>query len=290
MTHSVPRTRGRLGLAFAKKSNQSPTILRVRTQEPPLRVVRAFRSEHADGAALAHVHNLSGGVLGGDDLELAAEIGRAARAQITSTGATRVYRHRDGLPIATQRTHFQVHAQGLLEYLPDPLIPFARSRYRQETTIELGADAGLFYWELIAPGREASQEVFAFDQLHLKLRIAAMDHPIALEQFTLEPAHRPPTTMARMGSHRYLATFYICRVGVAQEQWRALEAELMAAGQGQTLSDDVHWGVSTLPAHGLVVRGLGHTGRTLSAGLLQMWQTAKRALYGEEAILPRKVY
>ena len=46
----------------------------------------------------------------------------------------------------------------LLELLPDPLIPFAGSAYQQQTQIDLADNAGLFWWETIAPGREATKQ------------------------------------------------------------------------------------------------------------------------------------
>ena len=36
------------------------------------------------------------------------------------------------------------------------------------------------------------------------------------------------------------------------------------------------WGVSTLPAHGVVVRGLGVTQRKLAAGLPIFWSAARQ--------------
>jgi len=290
MTQLNYRANGRLHLAFTKTHPQAPTTLRIHAQQPPLRVVRAFHNDDGNGATLAHVHNISGGVLGGDRLELMADVGCDAQAQITSTGATRVYRHRAGMPTATQCSRFRVGRNGLLEYLPDPLIPFAQSRYHQETHIELADNAGLFCWELLAPGREAHDEVFAYEALNLSLRIVAAERPIARERFTLEPAQRPLSSAARMGDFRYLATLYICRVGVKMDTWLALEDELNEWGRCPAQANAAVWGVSTLPAHGLVVRGLGHTGRTLSAGLVEMWQAAKQRLYGQKAVLPRKIY
>jgi urease accessory protein len=266
--------------------------MRLLQQEMPQRVVRAF--DGGDGMAVTHLHNLSGGILGGDQLELAVSVGAHAQAQLTTTGATRVYRHRPG-PDASQRTTLRVGRDGLLEYLPDPLIPFAGARYQQQISIELAEDAGLFYWELIAPGREASGELFAYERLGIALELCAGGAPVALEHMELEPALRPLTSPLRWGAYRYLATLYICRVGVAAQVWSSLENELAALAQVQSTVDALSpkttvWGVSTLAAHGLVVRGLGVSGRQLQAGLTSFWVAAKQALYGRAAHPPRKLY
>src|SRR5689334_14190789 len=118
--------------------------MRVLEARPPLKVVRAFEAEY--GAALVHLHNVSGGVLGGDHLTLEARVGAVAHAQITTTSATRIYRNRVDRPPSYQLNEITVGENALLELLPDPLIPFAQSAYQQRTAIQLGDNAGLFWW------------------------------------------------------------------------------------------------------------------------------------------------
>ena len=282
------RVDGRLSLSFERRDGTDRTVVMVREQQSPLRVVRAFPV--AGGAALVHLHNLSGGVLGGDRLEIVVEAGPRAHAQLTSTGATRLYRSRAGLPPAIQCTTVSVGANALLEYLPDPLIPFAGSRYRQETRIALAAGAGLFWWEILAPGRAAHDELFAYDRLDMRLDIAAEGRLVALERMQLEPRLRPLSSPARLGPYHYFATFYICRVGMDASDWLALEAQLAELAQQRTRPGEELWGVSTLPAHGLIVRALSCSGRAIAPGLLAFWQAAKLALYGQPAVPPRKLY
>src|SRR5712671_1312945 len=120
---STPRVHGRLRLRFEARGDGNQTILAKSEQQLPLRIVRAFQLD--DGGALVHLHNLSGGVLGGDHLDLAIDVGPRAVAQVTSTGATRIYRSRKNAGPAAQRLRIDVAEDGLVEYLPDQLIPFA---------------------------------------------------------------------------------------------------------------------------------------------------------------------
>ncbi len=93
--------------------------MRVREQRAPLQVVRAFPI--SDGGALVHLHNVSGGVLGGDKLHMTVEVGSGAYAQLTTTGATRLYRGRPERGPAEQSTAIRVGENALLEYIPDPV-------------------------------------------------------------------------------------------------------------------------------------------------------------------------
>lgn len=282
------QVRGRLDLTFANQRDLRRTRLVACEQSPPLRVIRAFPLQ--DGAALAHLHNLSGGVLGGDQLALNVTIEPGANVQLTTTGATRLYRSRPELPLASQTTTIQVQEGGLLEYLPDPLIPFAGARYRQQTTIELAHDAGLFWWETIAPGRAARGERFAYDLLRLNATITAQGRPLVLERFSLEPQRQTLSSLARLGPYDYFCSMYICRVGVEEARWLRLERTLNTLAYQLSVSGEIYWGAGCLVAHGLVIRGASRQGYTLTRGLSRFWREAKRDLYGREAIPPRKVY
>ena len=251
-------------------------------------MIRAFPID--DGGALVHLHNISGGVLGGDALSLAVKVEDGAYAQLTSTSATRLYRSRVDKALAIQTNTLTIEQNGLLEYLPDPLIPFAGARYQQNTSIELAQNAGLFWWETVAPGRLAKGECFEYDVLEMSLKISVQGKPIALEHFKLEPAARPLSSLARLGLYRYFCSFYICKVGVDAKVWQDLEKLLGEVAQQLSSSHEISWGVSTLVAHGVVVRAVSKEGRALATGLPAFWKAAKLALYGREATLPRKVY
>ena len=251
-------------------------------------MIRAFQLP--DGAALVHLHNVSGGVLGGDQLATFVEVGAEADVQLTTTSATRLYRPKFGMPDAVQTNEIHVRENALLEYLPDPLIPFAGARYRQNTKISLDTGAGLFWWEIVAPGREASGEWFAYEKMELNIEICAGGRVIALERNRLEPQVRWLNSPARLGAYRYFASFYLLRIGTDAANWLAMEKELNEVAMQLSTPKEILWGVSTLPTHGLMVRALSINGRKLMPGLIEFWRIAKQKLYGRAAVLPRKIW
>jgi urease accessory protein len=281
------RVRASLRLDFERNPATGSTFLSGSLQEPPLKVVRAFTLE--DGTALAHLHNVSGGLLGGDHLALHVNLGRGTSVQLTTTGATRIYRHRREFSATTQSNDVFVGENALLEYLPDAIIPFAGARFSQRTSVDLADGAGLFWWEILAPGREARGECFAYEQVEMRTQVAALDRKIAAENICLRPASRNVSSLARLGSYRYSATFYICRVGLDSSVWRAAEDHLRDLTGELTRPGETLWGVSTLVAHGLVVRCLATQCRDVLPGLHAIWRRAKLHLFGREAIPPRKV-
>jgi hypothetical protein len=50
------------------------------------------------------------------------------------------------------------------------------------------------------------------------------------------------------------------------------------------------WGASTLPAHGVMVRGIVRSSLHVPALLQLLWAHAKRVLLDREATAPRKTY
>jgi urease accessory protein len=263
------------------------TILRVKQQQPPWRVVRGFRIP--SGETLAHVHNLSGGILDTDSLSWQVEVGPGAQAQLTSTGATRVYRSRSPGSRASQHTRVNIASDAYLEYLPDQLIPFAGSRFEQIARVEIESGGSLIWWDRFAPGREASGEIFRFDSLTSDFELIADGQPIAIERWTFAPLIQRLDSMARLGPFHHFASCYVCRAGEPSSYGRSFESKLQTIAD-QLSGSEVLWGVTSLRAHGLVIRGLAVSGRSLASGLVEMWKTAKWILCGRVATLPRKVH
>lgn len=263
------------------------TILRVKKQQPPWRVVRGF--DAPSGEKLAHVHNVSGGILDTDVLEWRVDVGPRAQAQLTSTGATRVYRSRSPDRVANQSAVVTLSEDAYFEYLPDQLIPFAGSRFEQSTRIELARGASLIWWDLIAPGRDASGELFRYESLSSTFEVCACGEPMATERWKITPQTRQLDSITRLGPYRYFASCYVCRAGESANYWRALENDLRVIAD-RDAGADVSWGVTSLRKHGLVVRGVAMSGRSLSDGLVEFWSAAKWSLCGRAAALPRKVH
>jgi urease accessory protein len=276
-----------LRLDFEHVALTGRTVLAASRQDPPLKVVRAFEAE--DGAALVHLHNVSGGLLGGDRLELVVNVGRDAEVQVTTTGATRIYRPRAEALGVLQSNEIAVAENGLLEYLPDAVIPFAGARFAQWTVIQLAAGAGLFWWEILAPGREARGESFQYESVELKTDLMAAGRLVAAERVRLEPKRRSLASPGRLGAYRTWGTFYVCRVGMEPTEWLAIENELRGVLALLRRREDALWGISSLPAHGLIVRCAAKRGRDVLSGLQEVWRAAKWRLYGRASVMPRKV-
>ena len=275
-----------LHLSFERNA-AGATILRVKQQQPPWRVVRGFQAP--SGELLAHVHNVSGGILDTDSLDWRIDVAPGAQAQVTSTGATRVYRSRAPERIASQRAALTVGENGYLEYLPDQLIPFAGSRFDQTMRVELDRGASVIIWDRIAPGREASGELFRYDSLVSAFELIAEGEPFAIERWTIAPLLGRLDAVARLGRFRYFGSCYVCRAGEPARYWRTFESEMQQIAD-RLSGPEVLWGITSLRAHGIVARAVATSGRSVAQGLIEIWKAAKWHLCGRVATLPRKVH
>jgi urease accessory protein len=251
--------------------------------------VRAF-TDAQSGAALVHLNNVSGGVLAGDRLALDVEVRAGAAAQITTTGATRLYRHRNGAADSEQRARFRVGEGALLEYLPDPVIPYAGSRHIQRTEIHLSRGATLFWWEVLAPGRLAAGERFVFERLRIENEIYMGPRAILRENYLLEPRNKALSTTARMFEYSHTASLCAVQEGRPPAFWRTLEDQWNQIARERTRYGAAVWGASTLASGGVMVRGLSMSGCFIQETLVEFWRAARLAITGTVAVPPRKIY
>lgn len=198
-------------MRLARDGERTALVRRFASQ--PWGAVQVARPD-ASGVPEVVLTNPGGGTLGGDRLELTVEVGPGARATVCTQGATKVYRGAE----AVQRTCVRIGDGGVLEHVPHHVIPFAGSRWRQETVVGLAPDARLLAWEAFAAGRMARGERFAYAGLASRTLVLRDGAPVAVDGCELHGGGEP------FGGWGYLATAYV----VAPEGLGELAAELHA--------------------------------------------------------------
>ncbi len=153
------------------------TIIAGQRAEPPLAVQRALYCEQSlPGMAYVYVTSTSGGILQGDRHVTRFDLGGGARAHITTQGATRIYGTRDSArtekkPAARASLRMSLGESSYLEYMPDQIIPYAGSRFRQDAVMSVHETATLVYAETVSPGRVGMGESFEYESCSLRMRV-----------------------------------------------------------------------------------------------------------------------
>ena len=111
---------------------------------------------------------------------------RAAHLYLTTQAATKVYPSEHG-QVTRQRIRLRVAGGAILEYFPLPLIPFARALYAQEIDIQVKSDGICLVAEVLAPGRSARGERFAYQMVRSRVEGWVDDRLALFEQLRLQP-------------------------------------------------------------------------------------------------------
>lgn len=134
----------------------------------PLRLLTPKNHGHA---AWIYTSSYGGGLVDGDAITIQATIGTGATAFLSTQSATKVYRSPRGTEVTL---HADVGENGLLVTVPDAVVCFAGSRYRQTQRVNLAAGAGLILLDWVTSGRRESGERWVFDE-YLNRTVVRLD-------------------------------------------------------------------------------------------------------------------
>ncbi|MEA3641435.1 MAG: urease accessory protein UreD [Lamprobacter sp.] len=284
----------RIALRFEARGER--TVLAQKQQRGPLTVQRAFYPE----AAACHLYLLHppGGVVGGDRLEIEAQVAAGAHALLTTPGAAKFYRSAGAL--AQQHQQFEVEDGGVLEWLPQESILFPGARLDLQARIALRGSARLIGWEILSLGRPAIGERFDQGCAAFRLRIERDGKPLLSERLRLD-LERPlqfgldgasslrglPITATLIATNATAADLDAARALVAMQSGATpLGATQRGATQpgaappgfalGLTLLDDL-----------LVVRVLASKVEPVMHHFRAIWRCLRPHLLGLEAASPR---
>ena len=256
------------------------TVLSERHHTGPLRVQKALYPEGRDVCQAILLHPPSG-IVGGDELHIAAAVGPQAFAQITTPGAGKWYR--SGGPDAAQTIDFSLAEGSVLEWLPQETIVFDGAKSRMTTRVRMAADSRYLGWEILCLGRRAAGERFDHGSIHLHTRIERAGEALWIERGHVagnDPLLDSPAGWAGASvSGTLLATL----------QAGDEPAPLLAACRTLQPADGAEgaeYAITALPGL-LVARYLGHHSEAARHWFAALWQVLRPALLGRPALSPR---
>lgn len=273
MTATHVHSHGLLDLRFAR-TRAGRTYLADAHQRFPLRVTLPHHLDETDrGMAFLIIQNPAGAIFAGDRLELRLALERAARVHLRTQSATRICQMDGGA--ASQEIAFALEPGAYLEYLPEQTIPQTGSRFAQRLVADVAHGAALVCAEVVAPGRRAHGERFAYDHLRLETAVRVDGRERAVDVLDLSPVRRAPGSAGLLGACDYVASVIAACPGADVERLAAdLDARLarVAGAVG---------GASILPSGvGVVARALAPTAIGVRGAVRTVWEGARLALAG----------
>jgi urease accessory protein len=264
-------------LQLVLRSAGTRTIIADCYAHVPLQVLRPVYLDDS-GTAYIYLLNPGGGVVGGDTYTMQITLEAAARAYLTTPSATRLYAAPE-MP-AQQHIDITLGAGAALTYLPEQTIPFAEAAFQQYLDIRLGPGAGIFLGDIVAPGRLARGEKFAYREYCSRIRITdTYGAMMVVDHCRLQPQRHNLAALGLLEGYAYLGTFYAVCQGTLLPSALVEQLHTLLAEQHSLV------GSVTLLAHGgVAARLLGEDHRSVSQALLDLWRTLYQHLYGRTAV------
>lgn len=261
-----------LSLAYARRGARS--VLARRSHVGPLAVQRPL---YPEGDAVCHtilVHPPAG-IAGGDRLQVNVSVEAGAHALLTTPGAGKWYRSAGELGALVQR--IEVAAGSVCEWLPQESIVYDGALGELSTEVRLQGDACFIGSEMLCFGRTASGERFRHGELAMHVRIERDGRPLWLERGVVRGGDALLSAAVGLQGQPVSGSFVVASPRCDADllaAWREVEP---VAGEGA---------VTMLPGL-LVARWLGPACEPGRAWFARLWATARPAVAGRAAHLPR---
>jgi urease accessory protein len=272
----APGKVGVLELSLARR--HGTTCVERQYQRAPL---HTYRPIHLDPKlpemAFVFVQQFGDGFVAGDRCRIEIDCGPDTAAHVTTQAATNLYRAERNF--ASQFVELLADRGAILEYLPDPVVPFRGSRFFQRTHLTADADSTVIMAELLLPGRVARGEIYAYELYRAETEARRPDGTLLFaDTLRLCPEEgEGPGSLALLGGRKVAATLYILTQRTPVAELVELIRQTLAGGE-------VLAGVSELPnGCGASARLLGSTTRSVRAALTNAWNAARLALLGVPA-------
>lgn len=264
-----PGKRGELKLTLGLKEGR--TIIKDVYNRVPLKIAKPFYLEPESGEIFIYQMNPVGGMVQGDDYYQEITVEPGAKVFLTTQSATKIYRTPNSY---TRQTNlFQLGANALLEYFPDPVIPFAGSRYQGETKLFLSKGSTAFIAEIVTPGRIKRDEVFQYDYFYSKTKVYWEEELILWDNWRLEPSQLDMKTLGMYDGFTHQGSLFVFSERVTQ----SLVEEIQQIFVNHT---KVLAGVSLTAKNGIAVRLLGSRADQMEKAIMECWDLIRRKLVG----------
>jgi urease accessory protein len=264
---------GLLDLGFIKPEG-GRTGLCHRHQRFPLYMTAPLYIDPAQpDMAFVYVQNPSAAVFAGDRLHLRVSAGPCAKVHVTTPSATKVNRMESGC--AVQTIDLNVMEGAVMEYIPEMLIPFAGSQYEQYLSLNVAEGGAAILTDIIAPGRLARGEEFAFDRLLLRTKVNVEGQEVLCDTIHLEPAKRDVAVAGLLGYNKYMASLITITPGR-----QSAELELSLHNLLQSCPNVLGSACQLYDDNGVIVRILGTNSIDVGSALFEAWSVARRSIIG----------
>jgi urease accessory protein UreH len=131
------------------------------TYQYPLKLITPMRPPETK-SALVFLLSYGGGLVGGDQVNLAIDVKAGAKLSLATQGHTKIFKSASPDIVTRQRMHVNIAPEAAVCLLPDPVQPFEASVYEQVQIFRLARNSSLCLLDWVTQGRTARGENWSF--------------------------------------------------------------------------------------------------------------------------------
>ena len=263
---------GKLNLTIqADEFNQSR--MTEMSYSTPIKLMRPFYLDDI-GTAYVYLMDLAGGVLAGDQLHYNICVNPRAHLYLTNTTATKIHPMENGFANIQSRFYIGEHAS--LEYFPEEVILFEKSKLENDTIVELSSNSVFVFSEIIFMGRKHYGELHKFSKFRTNFVIKLDGKTIIWEKFDISPVTRHLNGLGYMEQNSHYGSMYL----YSKENDGKLLALIREIIQG--MNEKLHMGCSLHTSGMLIVKALSNNHYSIQRGFKKIWQMIRPILLKEE--------
>lgn len=234
---------------------EGKTILKDVYFTSPLKIITPFRTDY--GLVRVMLLSSSSGIMSGDRYEINVDIGKDCRSEITSQSYDKIHKMEEGH--AERYNNITVDSGAILNYMPQPTIPFKKSAYENVTKINLKDETSkLIYHEILSAGRiHHADEKFEYTYFKNLTDIYVGDKHVYRDNTYFDPKMFNMEGFGMYEGYTHLSNVVVVNFGDGKELMTMLRDLL------SDCKDDITYGVTITDNDDVVIRMFGYEGNAL---------------------------
>lgn len=225
-----------------------------------------------NGEAMIYLMASCPGLFNRDTQHIAFDVNEGAHLFLTDTSATELHPSGNFDP-SVQDIQFHLKPNSVLEYIPDPIIPFKDSNFKGKTSVYMEKGSQAFVTDIVAAGRVGRHELFEYLGYHNSFEVY-WDHELHVS----DTIHLDPksilTRQGVLGDHTHFGTLWILSERITSEHLNYVQQTLPELCE----KEHCYGGVTSLEKNGLAVRLVGYSSETIQNIMKQYWSYFRKEL------------
>ena len=225
------------------------------------------------GLATLYTQSLAGGIFENDALNVAMHCGPGSMVHCTSQASTIIHSMSDGG--ASHRVEIEIEDHAFVEYMPDPVILFPDAHFESSVAINIMPFGEAILCDSIL-AHDPLERNGAFSLYRSELVVSDEGGELlACDRFTVSGGDFLSELPGISGSYSVLGSMFVI------SRRRRHEIMIDAARAALDGTSGIYGGVSEMPNQcGVFVRLLARNTHSLRSGMIAVWSSIRRTIFG----------